>query len=415
MKSRIFRQEAVDAQKTQWLGEVLLARPLTLTFYTVFAVLVACAVIAFITYGEYTKKEKVVGKIVSTRKLAKIYAPVIGTVVNKHVDEGDLVKEGQVLYVISGERVTTGGDTQAAIAEKLSARRDSLTAELSMQRIALQTEREALQRKIIDIKSQLSSSELEIEAQSRRLRLSEASLQRFRQLASEKYVSAAQVSDREIEILEQQARLETLRRNRITLTTQLSDAETALKNAPTMAFSRLAGIERGIASAEQESLENEARRQIVVTARHSGRATAVLADVGQSVNTNTALLSIVPADSRFEGYLYVPSRAMGFIRQGGRAMLRYAPYPYQKFGQHGATIEAISKAPLAPADLQTFNIVAQEPLYRITVQLDKQTVMAYGQELPLQEGTSLEADLQLDRRKIYEWLFEPLYSIVGRL
>ena len=58
---------------------------------------------------------------------------------------------------------------------------------------------------------------------------------------------------------------------------------------------------------------------------------------------------------------------------------------------------------------------AGEPLYRITVDLSAQTIMAYGEARPLQIGMQLEADIMQERRKLYEWVLEPLISITGKL
>jgi membrane fusion protein len=56
-----------------------------------------------------------------------------------------------------------------------------------------------------------------------------------------------------------------------------------------------------------------------------------------------------------------------------------------------------------------------EPLYRITVTLNQQTVAAYGKAQTLSPGMQLEADVQLDRRRLIEWLFEPVLGIAGRV
>jgi membrane fusion protein len=54
-------------------------------------------------------------------------------------------------------------------------------------------------------------------------------------------------------------------------------------------------------------------------------------------------------------------------------------------------------------------------VYRVTVALEAQAVKAYGAELPLQAGMFLEADSWLERRRIIEWIFDPLDSITGRI
>ena len=56
---------------------------------------------------------------------------------------------------------------------------------------------------------------------------------------------------------------------------------------------------------------------------------------------------------------------------------------------------------------------AAEPVYRITVVLASQTVPAYGGQAPLQPGMTLEADVALERRRLFEWVLDPLYAVTG--
>ena len=52
---------------------------------------------------------------------------------------------------------------------------------------------------------------------------------------------------------------------------------------------------------------------------------------------------------------------------------------------------------------------------RAGVTLDQQSVAAYGQAQALVPGMQLEADVLLDRRRLIEWLFEPVLGIAGRV
>ena len=52
---------------------------------------------------------------------------------------------------------------------------------------------------------------------------------------------------------------------------------------------------------------------------------------------------------------------------------------------------------------------------RAAVTLDQQSVAAYGQAQALVPGMQLEADVLLDRRRLIEWLFEPVLGIAGRV
>ena len=57
----------------------------------------------------------------------------------------------------------------------------------------------------------------------------------------------------------------------------------------------------------------------------------------------------------------------------------------------------------------------QEPVYRVTVRLPRQQVAAYGQSIALRSGMLLDADVWIDRRRLIEWIFDPLLSVAGRV
>ena len=83
---------------------------------------------------------------------------------------------------------------------------------------------------------------------------------------------------------------------------------------------------------------------------------------------------------------------------------------------------SVSKTALASHELSGMNLLpgalpgaGAEPMYRVTVALASQHVNAYGKAQPLQSGMLLEADVMQDKRRLYEWVLEPLYSLSGRL
>jgi hypothetical protein len=49
-------------------------------------------------------------------------------------------------------------------------------------------------------------------------------------------------------------------------------------------------------------------------------------------------------------------------------------------------------------------------LYRVLVILDQQSIRAYGKPMSLHAGLEVQADVFQERRKLYEWMLEPLYS-----
>jgi membrane fusion protein len=116
------------------------------------------------------------------------------------------------------------------------------------------------------------------------------------------------------------------------------------------------------------------------------------------------------------------ARAAGFIEPGQPVKLRYAAYPYQKFGQHQGTVISVDKTPYAPqelppqviAALQSASQATPEATYRITVQLEQQTIDAYGKPQTLKPGMLVEADIIQRTQRIYEWMLDPLMGFAKR-
>jgi len=97
--------------------------------------------------------------------------------------------------------------------------------------------------------------------------------------------------------------------------------------------------------------------------------------------------------------------------------MRIAAFPYQKFGHQRGRIQQVGRTPLQAGELAALPLAVKpgEPLYRITVELDRQDVLAYGRPQALAAGMQLEADVMLDRRRLIEWLFAPVLGLVGRV
>ncbi len=105
---------------------------------------------------------------------------------------------------------------------------------------------------------------------------------------------------------------------------------------------------------------------------------------------------------------------MGFIAPGQTVAIRYQAFPYQRFGSAKGRITEIARTLIAPNEV-ALSVPLQEPVYRVTVALEAQTVKAYGAEMPLQAGMVLDADIWVDQRRLLEWVFDPLYSLTGKL
>ena len=110
----------------------------------------------------------------------------------------------------------------------------------------------------------------------------------------------------------------------------------------------------------------------------------------------------------------MPSWVIGFIAATQTVALRYQAFPYQRFGIYHGRVSEISKTIINPGDA-TLPVQLQEPAYRVTVALDSQSVSAYQKQVKLQAGMTLEADVLLDRRRLIQWIFDPMYSLTRKV
>ena len=415
-----FRPEIHEGRQRDWLGSIQLIRPVSFALLTAFVLAVAAAVTAFVVFGEYTRKARVTGVLVPDRGVVRVMTPQVATVIESRASEGRIVKRGDLLFVLSVGQATPAGDTQTTVLDSLAARRRSLE-DAARQRGALEVEQaQALDRQIDDMRRELASIDTEAALQRERLALAQQAQVRLESLRGENFVSSAQVQTKAEEILNVKAQSQALDRQRATRQREIGVLQSQRRELPMRAQAQQGEIERDLAALAQQSAESEARQRIVINAPQDGVLTGVLAESGQTVTPNVAMATLLPADARLQAQLFAPSSAVGFVRQNQVVQIRYQAFPYQKFGHQAGSITQVSRSPLQAAELAGLPLQAgvaggSEPLYRITVNLDQQSVAAYGRAQPLAPGMQLEADVLLDRRRLIEWLFEPVLGIAGRV
>jgi membrane fusion protein len=411
----LFRREVIDARREKALGDVLLVQPMSTSALTLLAVVLASGLIGFGFWGQYTRKAHVSGYLVPTAGLVKVYSRESGTIVDKRIAEGQRVSKGDVLFVVSMERRSSEKvDTQAEVMAQLEQRRSSLGAEIRQQSNLAEIEDRSLRARIASMEGELSKLVLEVETQTQRVAVAEDGLGRYQQLFSESLVPKEIVEEKRKDLLEQQGKLHALERTRIGISQETDELRAQIDALRLKAQTQRSAITRDMSQLSQELTEYESRRTFLVTAPSNGTATAVLAELGQAANPSQPMVSLLPDNTELLAHLIVPSRAIGFLAVDQIVLLRYQAFPYQRFGSYRAHIAEISKTLIMPDEI-ALPISLKEPAYRVTVALDSQSVKAYGQDFPLKAGMLLDADIWLERRKLYEWVLDPLYSVLGRV
>ncbi|WAC72838.1 HlyD family efflux transporter periplasmic adaptor subunit [Roseateles sp. SL47] len=286
---------------------------------------------------------------------------------------------------------------------------------------------DALGERLQSMREEVAHLEADVSTLRRRTQLALKNHARFEELARDGFASLAQSQEKLQELLDLQLRERSAERSIESLRRDIRNLQSEARTGKSTAATRHAQLNSLLATLAQEAHENEARGGVVITAPQDGVVSGIVLHAGESVQPGQTFMSLIangtpdqppghPTASAtrsatgrglLEAQLYAPSRTAGFVQPGQTVWLRYAAYPYQKFGMSRGTVISISQTPLAPPDLppgQTQALLtsaqSNEPLYRITVELEKQFVNTYGEMRPLRPGMSLEGDVIQDRRAV---------------
>ena len=411
MNAPLFRPEVVQARRQDWLGRISLAQPMPVWVGAVFALLAAGAVACLLLFGEYAHRSRVGGQLVPDLGVSTVVAPTSGMVGRMTVEEGASVARDQALVRIDLPRVAaSGADAHTGIGRGLDDR-DSSSAQLAQAQLAqLAVQEQGQHRQLAMLRTELDQVRAGIATRDAQVRLGRETADRYREVAASGYVSVVQVRQQEQAMLEMLNARQVLERQATALAREIAGLEQALAGLPAQREAIEATARREHALLAQERYRHEADGGVLVKAPLAGLVAHRFVEPGQAVQAGQPLLSLLPEGARLQAQLQVPSRAIGFIRPGDRVRLRYQAYPFQKFGHQGGRVARISRSAVPPVA----GAPSSEPHYRILVALDRQDVLAYGRPEPLRPGMLLEADILGERRKLHEWLLEPLYSLRGR-
>lgn len=419
MTRPLFRGEALQARQGAWLGRVQLLRPLSLDLITLGVLVVVLVVGAFLALAQYTRKATVEGALAPDRGLIRLVPADAGTVLERPASEGQTVAAGDILFVLSLERPRLLADAQADVRRSLADRQRSLQEAASRQESLTQSQLAALDRRLQTLEAEAAQVDGERALQQQRLALARQAMDRLEALRRDNFISDAQVLAKQEEVLALQAQLQALQRQRLALQRERVQLEGERRSLPLLARGIQGGIERDLAELTRESAEQDSERRLIVRAPQAGVLSAVLAEPGQAVSPASALANLVPQGAVLQAQLFAPSSAVGFVRPGQPVRLRLESFPYQKFGPLEGRVLQVSRTPMAAGELAAQSLSGArsprpgEALFRIIVALDEAAVAAWPQ--PLAVGMRLQADVLLERRRLVEWLFEPLFGLQQRM
>lgn len=407
----LFRQEVVrfQQQHRQW-GRVVPLQPPSLRITYGFVLAAAAAVLAFVIFAQYARKETVPGYLAPAEGTARIFAPQPGTITAVHVALGDQVREGQPMFSVATEQIAADGqDVNATVLAALARQRNGLQRQIEAESQRGESERARLEAQVAGMRQEIADIANQDAIQRERVRVAERMVASGAGLAARGLVSEIDQRRREEMLLEQKLSLSAMAQQRTVRENQLTEARFTLEQLPTVTAEKLRQLRSELSGTEQRIAEVTGRGAYIVRAPIAGHVSALMASVGQVATPQRLQAQILPEDGTLQAELFIPARAIGFVEVGQDVRILYDAFPYQHYGAHRGRIVSLSRTIVGAAEVAV-PVTLAGPSYRAVVRLERSDIDALGKRIALQPDMLLRADVILDRRTLLEWLLEPVKS-----
>ncbi|MGY2046642.1 HlyD family secretion protein [Methylobacterium sp. JK268] len=408
MTTPLFRQEAIDHQRAKIWGAVTLAVPLPLTLVTAFLVLCTVGLVTFVATGSYARKEHASGYLAPRLGVAAVVASRPGTITAVHVEEGQVVEKDAPLLTVTVEQSGEhGGGIDTAVLANLREQREHLEDQIGLERRRMAAEINRLSTDISGLGGELVAFERERGVQAARTAIAHDQVDSIAELVRKGTVSQLEYGRRQDAYLAAQQAELTLVRTIAEKQRELGQRRSALAQQPIDSERQIRQLEAQISDIDTRIRQTEGQRAYLITAAKRGRISALQAWIGKVADTVHPQMSIVPEGDVLTAEIFVPARAIGFVSPGQSVNLSYASFPARQFGFARGRIESVSYTLLKPEEM-VGPATLRGPAYRVSVALPRQTILAYGRQIPLQADMQLDAEVILDRRSLVDWVLDPI-------
>lgn len=366
--------------------------------------------ILFLASASYSRIVTASGVILPDKGVAAVMPPRTGVVMELMVTDGDIVSAGQELVAVRSEDFLVSGESASEkVAEMLQRQQASLDSQLAEVRNDEEAQTGQFSAQIEGFRVQIGKLQSQIALQAELIASNEDDTRRVRDLAEKGVVPRRDVMVQEDTLTQRRQQLAVLEGTLTERRSDVSDAERMLDQVKARANERRAALESQREDINRSIATNEQSRAYVIRAPVAGTVSGLTAKLGEPLNTQQVLMSIVPQDAVLHAQIDVPNSAVGFVEVGQPVRLAIDAFPYESFGTVSGEVRSLSASPVSRS---TANGNALN--YLVTVNLDRQGIDAFGKDQKLFPGMTLSARIATARQSLLEWLFEPIFALQRR-
>lgn len=363
-----------------------------------------CGVLVWATICEVPRVEALDGFLESNAPVVKLISPQAGTVVSVHVREGESVRKGSVIAIISTDRDTGRGSTAGSESLQVIDMQERIgQGQILAEADAADYERSQKQRRLQTLSQRMSQLQAQLRVQSEIVSTAASSLKAIEPLAGRGLVTRDNIDGRRRTLLEAQKDLEEIRGSIAQNDGETQELRLDLARMAPVERARTLQLELARANLKRERNATISSSRFALVATNDGKLTGLQVAPGQTVSAGLAIATISPPTPAFHAEVLVPSRAVGDLASGQRVQLRLDSFPYEKFGAMNGTITSVSLVPLGAGELKA-SVKPPEPVYRANIGIPAPQMEARGRKFDFRSGMRLKAMVEVEHRTIASWL-----------
>lgn len=420
--SPLFRGEALKWRQEAWIGSVQLIEPLSGKIAALCTVALVICVGIYVFFGSYTRRIHANGVMLPPEGLVVAEADQGGVVAAIHIHEGDHVAAGERLFSVDVSSWSEDGATGQQLVEGLRRQKDLLEHRQNLLAADAPVELSSLKDELESLRQQYGMLQEQSGRDKKSLPLIERAMNEMRTAMDRHLVTETQFQSQLFSYVQFMDTQSQTLRTLVEMNGHMADLQYRINRHQYKVAEDMNDLAVRLSDVQRQLIQAHGQSMGVINARVSGTVDGIRTVVGQRVNPGQSLLSILPDRATLQAELYVNSQAIGFVRPGQHVLLKYAAYPYQRFGLYEGEVVEVTKATLpersnyaARTGQQGGSASAPQPgadVYRIRVRPNQEFVIAYGKHEKLKPGMAVDAEIAIDQRKLYQWLLDPVVSMV---
>lgn len=415
----LFRPEVATHQQSQWLGKALLLKGWPPWIIVMLTLAFIFALLAALIFASYARRINVNAEIITQPQTINLFSPEQGVIAKLLVGNGERVGVGTPLYQIDLSRITQAGNastsTLAAIARQHQQLNDIIYQLEGNKRATLanlQQQLEQYQAAQRGLNEMVASSQEGLNAM-------RASLASYATSLKRGLITTDQLNNQRYLFYQQQSSLQSLNAQVIQQSLQISGLQSAKVTKSAEFDNQISQSRYQQQGLDREMAQADVRNLLMINAPSAGRVSSLSVTAGQMVNAGDSLAQLVPlSGSAFYLIAWLPDESRPYIKRGQIITIRYAAFPFEKYGQFPGRVLSVADAPSTDKEMQGYisaprvaNGTISGAYFKAIIALDDRSMSWRGQRLRLTSGMQAQTTLFLEQRPLYQWMLAPYYRL----